>query len=79
MGNQPIHIVDGKKNYFFIPQEVILVKADGNYCDICLINTVYKNIRIQIGQLWQKINEQRPIMHHLRRAGRSYIINLDEL
>ena len=77
MGNQPIHIVDGKKNYFFIPQEVILVKADGNYCDICLINTVYKNIRIQIGQLWKMINEQRPIMHHLRRAGRSYIVNLD--
>lgn len=77
MGNQPIHIVDGKKNYFFTPQELILVCANGNYCDICLTNTVYKLVRIQIGQLWQKINEQRPIMHHLRRAGRSYIINLD--
>ena len=77
MANQPIHIVDGKKNYFFTPQELILVCANGNYCDICLTNTVYKLVRIQIGQLWQKINEQRPIMHHLRRAGRSYIINLD--
>jgi hypothetical protein len=77
MGNQPIHIVDGKKNYFFTPQELILVSANGNYCDICLTNTVYKLVRIQIGQLWQIINEQRPIMHHLRRAGRSYIINLD--
>lgn len=77
MANQPIHIVDGKKNYFFTPQELIFVCANGNYCDICLTNTVYKLVRIQIGQLWQKINEQRPIMHHLRRAGRSYIINLD--
>ena len=77
MANQPIHIVDGKKNYFFTPQELILVRAGGNYCDICLTNTVYKLVRIQIGQLWQIINEQRPIMHHLRRAGRSYIINLD--
>ena len=77
MANQPIHIVDGKKNYFFTPQELILVCANGNYCDICLTNTVYKLVRIQIGQLWQKINGQRPIMHHLRRAGRSYIINLD--
>ena len=77
MANKPIHIVDGKKNYFFTPQELILVSANGNYCDICLTNTVYKLVRIQIGQLWQIINEQRPIMHHLRRAGRSYIINLD--
>ena len=77
MANQPIHIVDGKKNYFFTPQELILVSANGNYCDICLTNTVYKLVRIQIGQLWQIINEQRPIMHHLRKAGRSYIINLD--
>ena len=77
MANQPIHIVDGKKNYFFTPQELILVCANGNYCDICLTNTVYKLVRIQIGQLWQKINGQRPIMHHLRRTGRSYIINLD--
>ena len=77
MGNQQIHIADGKTNYFFTSQELILVHAEGNYCDICLTNTVYNTVRIQIGQLWQKINEQRPIMHHLRRAGRSYIINLD--
>ena len=31
MANQPIHIVDGKKNYFFTPQELILVSANGNY------------------------------------------------
>lgn len=77
MGNQQIHIADGKTNYFFTSQELILVHAEGNYCDICLTNTVYNTVRIQIGQLWQKINEQRPIMHHLRKAGRSYIINLD--
>ena len=77
MGNQQIHIADGKTNYFFTSQELILVHAEGNYCDICLTNTVYNTVRIQIGQLWQNINEQRPIMHRLRRAGRSYIINLD--
>ena len=39
--------------------KILFCMASGNYCDIYMIqHTVYKTIRIQLGQLWAKIEEK---------------------
>jgi DNA-binding LytR/AlgR family response regulator len=71
-----IHIKDGRKSYYFSPCDVLLVKADGNYCTIYLIvSTRYDAVRIQIGQLL-KLIEQIDTPHFLARVDRSTIVNL---
>jgi DNA-binding LytR/AlgR family response regulator len=71
-----IHIKDGKKEYYIAPIDILLVKADGNYSDIYLTqSTLYKAVRIQIGQLSDLI-EQADTPHFLARVDRSTIINL---
>lgn len=61
--------------------DILFVKADGNYCDLYLTTqTAYNTVRIQIGQLWKLIEEVKPAnSHSLARIGRSYIINLKYL
>ena len=73
-----IHIKDGKKEYYISPDEILFAKADGNYCDIFMIHdTVYRTIRLQLGQLWSLIEEKgNAVEHHLERIGRSHIINM---
>ena len=73
-----LHIKDGKKEYFIAPEDILFVKADGNYCDIFMTqDTVYRSIRLQLGKLWGMIEEKgKAIEHHLERIGRSYVINM---
>ncbi len=76
MEEKKIHIVYGKKEWYLPIDDIIFVKADGNYSDIYLSDTKY-NIRIQIGKLWDEIESQgKGYPHHLERLGRSFIINL---
>ena len=76
-----ISIKDGKKQYFIGVDDILFALADINYTDIYLTqHTVYKTIRIQIGQLWKLIEEVKPANSHtLARIGRSHIINLKYL
>lgn len=84
-----LHITDARKRYNIRLDSIIYCEADGNYSDIYLndINKAtsevnlqykaYKSVRIQIGQLWQKIEELGKFEDHtLMRAGRSHIVNL---
>ncbi len=80
MKKKQIHIVDGKRELFLPLDDIIFVKADGNYSEIYLTNSFYPDVRIQIGQLWNQIEtEGVGYPHHLERVGRSFIINLDLL
>ena len=81
MEARQIHLKDGKKEYFISLDDVLFVKASGNYCDFYLTqHTVYNTIRIQIGQLWELIKDLQPVKSHtLEKIGRSYIINLKYL
>lgn len=81
MEAKQIHLKDGKKEYFISIDNVLFVKAGGNYCDVYLTqHIIYKTIRIQIGQLWNLIEGVKPANNHtLARIGRSYIINLKYL
>lgn len=78
--NSVLHIVDGQNEYVFNAQalhEIVFIKADGNYVDIYLDMIVYRSVRIQIGQLWKKIQELK-VPHNLVRIDRSRIVNLDK-
>ena len=78
MANEKLHLVDAKTEYFISLDEILVCIAAGNYTDIYLVNhTKYPAIRIQLGQLWTKIEEAgKMVEHHLERIGRSYIINM---
>jgi hypothetical protein len=78
MTKEQLHIVDAQKEYYISLDEILFVSADGNYCDIYMVHhTVYKSIRIQLGQLWTKMEEKgKMVEHHLERISRSYIINM---
>lgn len=74
-----IHIVYGKKEWFFPIEDILFVKAAGNYSEVYLSNTDYTP-RIQLGKFWDEIEIQaKGYPHHLERVARSYIINLDYL
>ncbi len=75
-----IHIVDGKRREYFINiEDIIMVKACQNYTDWYLANSSrYKAIRIQVGQLWDKIDKVI-VPHTLIRIDRSTIINLSQV
>lgn len=76
MKPQPLHIKDGKKEYYIAPEEILFVQADGNYCEFHLTSHIrYPTVRIQIGQLEQMLNEHP--YNGLHRTGRSFMINLD--
>ena len=75
MSEPVLKIKDGRNLYFLDPVDLLFIKADGNFCDIYKKLTVYKTVRIQIGQLWKAITEL-DIVHTLVRADRSTIINI---
>ena len=78
MDKLKLHLVDAQKEYYFFLDDILFCSADGNYCDIHMVqHIIHKSIRIQLGQLWKKIEEKgMMINHHLERIGRSYIINM---
>ncbi len=78
MNKEQLHLVDAQKEYFISLDDILFCVASANYCDVYLTQlTVYKTIRIQIGQLWAKIEEKgKMVEHNLERIGRSYIINM---
>lgn len=74
-----IHIVYGKKEWFFPIEDILFVKAAGNYSEVYLSNTDYTP-RIQLGKFLDEIEIQgKGYPHHLVRVARSYIVNLDYL
>ena len=84
MEARQIHIRDGKKEYYLSVDDILFAitsEGSGNYCDIYLIqHTLYKTIRIQLGQLWKLIEDLKPTnCHTLARIGRSHIVNLKYL
>ena len=81
MNQEQLHLVDAKKEYYISMRDEdgpLFISAEGNYCDIYMVqHTVYKSIRIQLGQLWALIEEKKKmVQNHLERIGRSYIINV---
>ena len=78
MAKEKLHIVDAKTEYYISLDEVLFCSASGNYTDIYMVNhTKYPTIRIQLGQLWTKIEKLgKMVEHNLVRIGRSYIINI---
>lgn len=78
MRKEELHLVDAQKEYYISLDDILFCEASGNYCDIRMIHhTRIKAIRIQLGQLWAKIQEKgKMVEHHLERIGRSYIINM---
>ena len=77
MNKEQLHIVDAKKEYYMSLADILFCSADGNYVDLCLKNSIFKSIRLQIGHLWQQVIEKgKMVEHHLERIGRSYIINM---
>jgi len=78
MRKEELHLVDAQEEYYISLEEILFCMASGNYCDIYMVqHTVYKTIRIQLGQLWAKIEEKGKVVeHHLERIGRSFIINM---
>ena len=78
MRKEELHLVDAQEEYYISLEEILFCMASGNYCDIYMVqHTVYKTIRIQLGQLWAKIEEKgKMVEHHLERIGRSFIINM---
>lgn len=78
MRKEELHLVDAQKEYYISLDDILFCEASGNYCDIRMIHhTRIKAIRIQLGQLWSKIQEKGMMVeHHLERIGRSYIINM---
>jgi len=79
MNKGQLHLVDAQKEYYLFLEDILFCSADGNYCDIYMVqHTIYRSIRIQLGQLWRKIEEKgKMVDHHLERIGRSFIINLN--
>lgn len=78
MDKLKLHLVDAQKEYYFFLDDILFCSADGNYCDIHMVqHIIHRSIRIQLGQLWKKIEEKGMMLnHHLERIGRSYIINM---
>lgn len=78
MNKEQLHLVDAKKEYFISLPDVLFCTSSGNYSDIYMVqHTVYKTIRIQLGQLWNKVEKEgKMVEHNLERIGRSYIINM---
>ena len=78
MNKELLHLVDAKKEYFISLPDVLFCTSSGNYSDIYMVqHTVYKTIRIQLGQLWNKVEKEgKMVEHNLERIGRSYIINM---
>ena len=79
MEKREIYITYGGKELYLPIDDILLVKADGNYCNVYLSNSVY-NLRSPIGKFWDEIETQgKDYPHHLKRISRSCIINLDYL
>lgn len=70
--------IEDKKISIVFLDDVILVEADGNYCDIYTKDQTFKSIRGQIGQMWDMINKVK-YPHNLERVSRSFILKLDLL
>ena len=71
MEARQIHIRDGKKEYYLSVDDILFAitsEGSGNYCDIYLIqHTLYKTIRIQLGQLWKLIEDLKPYIEHMKK------------
>ena len=78
MRKEELHLLDGQDEYYLDLSDILFCVASGNYCDIRMVqHTWIRAIRIQLGQLWTKIQEKgKMVEHHLERIGRSYIINM---
>ena len=79
METREIRIVYGERELYLPIDNILLVKAEDNYCDVYMNNSVF-NLRSPLGKFWVEIETQgKDYPHHLKRISRSYIINLDYL
>lgn len=77
-GKIPLH--DGRREYIIDINSIIYCKAGGNYTDIFLVEDTFRDVRIQIGQFVNLIDEHKKILDQpLERIGRSFIFNLDKV
>lgn len=66
--------------YRFPMNEIMAVKADGNYSTIYLTSGEQVTVLKQIGQIEKAISEQVPEREStLAKLGRSYIANIDQV
>lgn len=71
-------LIEDKKISIVFLDDVILVEADGNYCDIYTKTKTFKSIRGQIGQMETMLGDTK-YPHTLVRVHKSYIVNIDLL
>ena len=71
-------LIEDKKISIIFLDDVILVDADGNYCDIYTKTKTFKSIRGQIGQMETMLSNTK-YPHTLARVHKSYIVNIDLL
>lgn len=74
-GENRIEIEDKTTSIVFL-DDIIFVKADGNYCDFYTMDETFRMIRVQLGQFEAMINQVK-YPHQLKRVGKKYIINID--
>ena len=67
MRKEELHLLDGQDEYYLDLSDILFCVASGNYCDIRMVqHTWIRAIRIQLGQLWTKIQEKgKMVEHHL--------------
>lgn len=76
--NLLIHTVN--EAYSFLPDQIICIEADGNYCNFHLANGNEYLVSFQLGQVETIIKDQLSFSNHcFVRVGKSLIINMDEL
>lgn len=55
---------------------IVLIEADGNFCDIYLLGDIKIQVTLQLGQMVTLIQEQLPDFKHLfARVGKSIVVN----
>ena len=75
-----IDIGNSDESVYLTPEQILCVKADGNYCDVFLADgDVMKTLSQQRAQLARKLDAYLPLPEKMKFAlvGRSYIVNLD--
>ncbi len=76
MANKHLHLIDGKREFFIEPQNILFVQAAHNYCDVYFVKEQNREtIRVLIGKLWSQINSL-DIPHTLIRIHKSFIVNI---
>ncbi len=76
MVNRHLNIVSSSRLVRIPFNYIVLIEADGNFCDIYLLGDIKIQVTLQLGQMVTLIQEQLPDFKHLfARVGKSIVVN----